>query len=579
MLKIYRVNSRTKQVTLEERKVEECILGGRAFASDVILKEVNPLCDPLGSENKIVFATSMLAGSGAPTALRLSVGTKSPLTNGIKESNSGGTVAAGLAKHNIRAIIVEDKPEDDNWHYIKIDKDGNVTLENGNEFKEMNTYEFVLLMNAKYGEGVAFAGIGNAGARMYKSASLQVTDNTTGLPARAAARGGVGAVLGSKHIKGIVIEKTKGVKFPFPDKKAHAEAKKAFMDVIMNSPVCGMSMTGTIANIDPHALNGTLPNRNFSGEPISGAQVDKIGVKKFLSDIKENGGKTGLACQPGCVIRCSNIYNGKDGNMLTASLEYETIGLCGSNIDIYDLEFIAKMDHLCDDIGVDTIELGATIGVLMEAGKIPWGDKEAVLKAIEEMYNDTEFGKIVGNGTKDAGEFYNVKRVPVVRGQGMPAYDPRAVKGMGVTYATNPMGADHTSGATAFPGINHHSIEGQLEISASQQVASAVFDSTMCMFGWYAFGFEEETLQVVVNLINAMYGLEWSIEDMMNLGKETLAKEYMFNDLAGFKPEDYKLPKYFYEENSKATGTVFDLDDEVAKAYVGSYLSSMSTTN
>lgn len=571
MLKIYRVNTKTREIKLEEKTLEEAFLGGRAFIADTMIKEVKPSCDPLGEENKIIFATSMLAGSGASTALRLSIGTKSPLTGSIKEANCGGTFASAMSKQNIRAIIFEDKPKDDNWFYLKFDKEGKPELVDANEFRGMKTYGFVESMKEIYGSNISYAGIGVAGERMYKSASLQVTDHATGLPARAAARGGVGAVLGSKQIKGIIFEKSRGEKFPFADKKEVLAARKKYMEIIMNHPVTGLAITGTIASVDDHAVVGILPNHNFCGKVIPTEKLDKISVKRYLGDIKENGGRTGLACQPGCVIRCSNVYNNKKGEAVTAALEYETIGLCGSNLDIYDLEFIAEMDHLCDDFGVDTIEIGATLGVLMEAGKIPWGDKDAVLDAMKEMYEGTEFGQIVGNGAKGAGEYYNVYRTPVARGQAMPAYDPRVIKGMGVTFATNPMGADHTAGATSLPGIDHKNIEGQLELSAKQQIASAVYDSMMCMFGWYAFGFAEESLQVLVDLVKPMYGVEWSTAQMMDIGRQTLVKEYKFNEAAGFKLEDYKIADFMYEEMSEASGSKFDLEPEVAHEYVKSY--------
>lgn len=568
MLKYVRVNVKTKEIFIEERPAKDCLLGGRALIADFMTKEVDPTCDPLGGQNKIIFCTSMLAGSGLSTALRLSVGAKSPLTLGIKESNSGGTVASAMAKTNIKAIIFEELPDDDKWFYLHVNKTGDIELVPADDYLGSTTYEFVDQMNQLYGNGIAFAGIGPAGERKYANASIQNTDNGTGFPCRAAARGGLGAVLGTKQIKGIVFEKTRGGSFEAADPEALEKAKKIAMDNLMTHPVCGLSMTGTLANVDPHAEDGTFPNRNFSGKPIAPEELDKIGISKYLQDIQDFGGKTGVACQPGCVIRCSNVYNDVNKGELTAAIEYETVGLCGSNLGIYDLQFVGKMDCLCDKLGMDTIEVGCTIGVLMEAGKLQFGDKEGVLALMDEMANGTDFGHELGKGTKYIGEKYQVARTPQCNGQGMPAYDPRAKKGLGITFETCAMGADHTAGTTAFAFVDPFKLEENAFHSNEQQTFSAIYDSFMCMFGWYAFGFESHTRQMLADLINAMYGLQWTDEDMIKFGIGIRKQEIDYNELAGKTLSDSKLPDFFYSEVNQVSGHAYDWTDEARKAFI-----------
>lgn len=568
MLKYIRINARTREISIDERETKDCLLGGRALIADFMHKEVEPTCDPLSAKNKIIFCTSMLAGSGLSTVLRLSVGSKSPMTLGIKESNSGGTVASAMAKQNIKAIIFEDLPEDDKWFYLHINKEGEIKLVEAEDYLGHTTYQFVDEMNQLYGTGIAFAGIGPAGEMCYANASIQNTDNGTGYPCRAAARGGLGAVLGSKHIKGLVFEKTRGGSFEPVDRQAMDQAKKIAMDNLTTHPVCGLSMTGTMANVDPHAEDGTFPNRNFSGKPIKPDELDKIGISKYLQDIQEYGGKTGVACQPGCVIRCSNVYNNKDKQELTAAIEYETIGMCGANLGIYDLQFIGKMDRLCDELGMDTIEVGCTIGVMMEAGKLSFGDKEGVLALMEEMAKGTVLGRDLGKGTKFIGAKHNVARVPQCNGQGMPAYDPRAKKGLGITFETCAMGADHTAGTTAFAFVDPFKLDENVYHSNDQQTYSAIYDSFMCMFGWYAFGFEEHTRKMLIDLINAMYGIQWTEEDLHNFGLEVRRKELEYNALAGKTLADSRLPEFFYSEKNEVSGHCYDWNDDSRKAFL-----------
>ncbi len=555
MAKVYRINCKTNKIVQENLKEEHQLLGGRSLISKVLGDEVDPTCDPLGAENKLIICTSLLAGSTVPGAHRLSAGGKSPLTGGIKEANSGGTAATYLARHNIKMIIFEDSPESAEWKLLRIAKDGTPELVQANNYAGLDNYSLVKNLKENYGSDISAITIGLAGERQYRNSTMQIIDFATGFPSRAAARGGLGAVMGSKKIKAIVIEKSaQPYSFKYADKERFDTARKEFAHLAAtNEGMTWLREIGTPALPDITGATAILPFRNFSGR--FNDKLDSIGAEAFKGKLKASGGKSGVPCQAGCVIHCSNHYHDKNGEYLTSALEYETIALCGSNCDISDLDVIARMDRMCDELGIDTIETGATIAVCMEAGKIPWGDGEAAVGLIEEMKEGTEFGELMGQGTLATGQALGVKRIPTVKSQAMAAYDPRNLKGTGVTFATSPMGADHTAGLTLEAPIDPLSPLGQAAVSAMLQPVLATADSTMCLFAW----FSAATPEIIPELMTGMYGGEWDMDKVTDIGRKSVIREKDFNTKAGFGPEDDRLPDFFLKEKSPATGAVFDI--------------------
>ena len=567
MLKVCNVNCSTGLITINGLSHGLKGFGGRGIIAKIMNAEVDPKCEPLGAENKLIIAGTLLSGTGVPTCNRLSVGGKSPLTETIKESNVGGVAGGMLADHGIRTLIIEDLPKETAWKILRIKANGEVILENGDDVAGNNTYRAVELLKERYGSKIGIMVIGMAGERGYKNSSIQVNDVITGNPSRAAARGGMGAVMGSKKLKAIVIEPAlKKSKPVYKDEVAFEEARRDFIKVLKEYPLTGkegLQKKGTSIFMDFTGSFGILPVNNFSGKKFE--RLKEIDSNSFVEAVNRNNGKIGIPCQPGCTIRCSNIYNDKDGNMISSGIEYETIALIGPNCGISDWDTIAKFDHICDDLGVDTMETGASIGVAMDAGKIPWGDKEAALGLVMEMVNGTDFGRIMGAGTKAVGEALKAKRVPTVKGQALAAYDPRNLKGTAVSMCTSAMGADHTTGPTGGAPVDPTKKEGQIELSKERQKGFAFCDNSMCLYAWVVMQ-KPDNMSIPARLLTAYYGDEWTPERMLRVGAETISLEWDFNKRAGFSSKDDRMPDFFYTEKSEVTGAVFDFSEDELQA-------------
>ncbi len=547
MDKILRVNLRTKDITYENAPEEYLKTGGRGLIAKILLNEVNPKCDPLDRENKLIIANGLLTGTNVSSASRIAIGAKSPLTGGIKESNGGGITAMWLATLGIKALVMEDIPEDDEWHYIRINKD-KCTLEPANQYKDIGTFEFCEAMIKKYPD-CAVTCIGPAGERLYSIAGIATMDKEK-KPNRYSGRGGLGAVMGSKKIKGIVVEEKGTVEIK--DKEKFKQVFKEYSSIVIKAPssvsykTLGTSATVRVSN----DLTG-LPTRNFRGEKFEHAE--EISGESLYDLIKERGGegKTTHACMPGCIIQCSNVIPDKEGKTIVSPLEYETIGLMGSNLGIGSLDTIAKLNAVCNDLGIDTIETGAAMGIAMEAGIAEFGDDKGALNLLDEIKNDTELGRLLAKGTLTAGKSLGVKNIPVINGQAFPAYDPRAVKAMGVTFATSPMGADHTYG----PMIKTDDFVGA---SKKAQIMMAKIDSLgMCMF---LRGAITKHMDVVVDLVNAVHGWNLSMDWLDVMAMDTIRDELKFNELAGFSNEDYRMPAAFTNRKIESTNDIFDID-------------------
>jgi aldehyde:ferredoxin oxidoreductase len=546
-------------------------LGGRAMTSAVVAKEVPPLSHPLGADNKLVIAPGLLSGTTAAMSGRLSVGCKSPLTGGIKEANSGGQAAQVLARLGIAAIILEGRPTDDTLYKVSINSEG-VEISPDNSLKTLGNYDVVDKMKEEYGDKIACISIGPAGEMKMSAATIACTDMEL-RPTRHAGRGGVGAVMGSKGVKVFVLDDAgKSMRAPKDPEKFKA-ANRTWVAGLKKHPLTGESLPAYGTNVLTNVINeaGAFPTNNFQFGQFEGAAKISGETQAELENARGGEGSATHGCHRGCIIRCSGTFYDKDGNYVTKQPEYETVWAHGANCGIDDLDVIAQIDRLDDDYGIDTIEMGATIGVAMEAGLAAFGDAEAAINMVKEVGKGTDLGRILGNGAAVTGKVFGVERVPVVKGQSMPAYDPRAVQGIGVTYATTTQGADHTAGYAVTANVlgvggdvDPLKPEGQIELARNLQIATAILmDSTgMCLFIAFAILDQPDTFQALVDMINAFTGENFTGDDLTAQGKAILKCERDFNFRAGLTEKDDRLPEYFKNEPLPPHNVTFQVSDE-----------------
>ncbi|HNB53452.1 MAG TPA: aldehyde ferredoxin oxidoreductase C-terminal domain-containing protein [Anaerolineales bacterium] len=558
-MNIWRINTRTQTLNIEPTPETWQHLGGRGLLARILVDEVPGLCEPLGAQNKLIFAPGLMVGHRLSSCDRISVGGKSPLTGGVKEANAGGTTGLALTYLNIKALILEDKPEDNQWQIIRLST-GGAQFEPAGELAGMGVFEAAPILIERYGKKVAIAMIGPGGEMELGAAGIQNLDKD-GVPSRIAARGGLGALMGSKRIKAIVIDPSEGDKPAIANVPAFRVAQKAYTKSLMEQPQTITYRdygTAAMANMANHF--GSLPTRGFSEGQFE--DVESISGEHMRDLLLKRGGesKTTHACMPGCSIQCSNVFGGEDGKTLVSPLEYETIGLMGANLGINDLDTIARLSWDVSDLGLDTIEVGAALGVAARAGLMEWGDGARAAELIAEIRAGTPLGRILGHGATSTGKVFGVEQIPAVKGQAMSAYDPRAIKGTGVTYATSPQGADHTCGLTIRAKVKHTDPAGQAALSRTTQINMAGYDTLgVCIFAGFGFAAAPETIAA---LLNARYGWEVSTDILQVLGRETLKLEREFNKGAGFTPADDRLPEWMTREAIAPTNAVFDVSEE-----------------
>jgi aldehyde:ferredoxin oxidoreductase len=576
MDKFIRINTGTGEVRYETIPDEYKGLGGRGLTSSIVSREVHPNAHPLGAENKLILATGLLSGTVAACSGRLSIGAKSPLTGGIKESSPGGVVAQKMARLGIMAIILEELPADSKLKIALVNKDG-VTLLPADDIAGLGNYDTIKKLTEKYGDKVGYVYIGQAGELKLAASSIAVTDPENA-PNRHAGRGGMGAVMGAKGIKAIIIDDSGADKIDVGNREEFIKFNKMWVKAVTDDPATGQGMPAFGSPVAVSIMNkeGAFPTRNFRSGEFEGSR--EISGKTLNNTIKERGAKATLPCSPGCVIRCSRNYTGPNGEDWGKAPEYETIWSFGGNLAINDIDAICEMNFLCNDFGVDTIDTGVALGMAVEAGLAEFSDAPALLELMREIGKGSYLGRILGSGAHLAARILGVNRVPTVKGQALCAYDPRVIKGMGVTEATSVMGADHGAGYMVGPNLgwtpNWHfipklQIEGQVDASREIQQFQTMMDCTgLCQFAHTPLLNSEPAFDGVIGMLNTMYGLGWSKDDFMAKGTELLKMERQFNLDAGISPAQDKLPLFFYKEPVPPLNTVFDIpDEEMAKFY------------
>ena len=560
---VWRVNVREQTLKLEPVPETWQRLGGRGLLARILLDELDAKCDPLGPGNKLIFAPGLLVGHMLSSTDRISVGGKSPLTGGIKEANAGGRTGLHMTHMGIHALILEDQPEQDGLWVLHLSLSDGAKWERAGDLTGLGVYETAPRLIEKYGDKVAIAMIGPGGEMKLKAAGIQNLDKDR-VPSRIAARGGLGAVMGSKGLKAIVFDHTSGQKPLIVDPEAFKVAQKDYTKAVLEHP---QSITyrdyGTAAIAPMCQSFAALTVKNFSRGTFEKAENIGGDALREFTLTRGKPSDPSHACMAGCTIKCSNVFGGEDGKIIVSPLEYETIGLMGVNLEIDSLDSIGRLNWQVNDLGLDSIEIGGALGVAAEAGLMRWGSEEDALRLINEIRQGTELGRVIGNGAVSVGKAYNIERVPAVKGQAMSGYEPRSIKGTGVTYATTPQGADHTSGLTIRAKVNHLDPTVQKDASLNAQLNMAGYDTLgACIFA--GFGYASTPDAVIKRLLQARYGWDDLPDNTLQaLGKETIKMEREFNRRAGFTKEDDRLPKWMTEEAIPETGAVFDVSEEV----------------
>ena len=556
--RMIRVDMTQQTATIEAFPENWRLLGGRGLSARILLEECDPSCDPLGPDNVLVLAPGVLSGTAAPTSGRISIGGKSPLTGGIKEANAGGNPGQDLMKLGFRVVVVTGQPADPERRYaLEIGADGAAVV-CADEHKGKWNYALIEDLAKSYSETASFISIGPAGEMRLAGASVACTDQEKARnPARHAGRGGLGAVMGSKGLKYVSIDAGKRpARKPVNRKEFGAICKKYTKYYLAGPAKEPFPKWGTsVGCVEADALY-TFPYKNR----VEGRSpdVETLDGMRIVESFEERGG--GMHnCMTGCIVRCSNVVHDKDGNYKTSALEFETLTLLGANCGIPNWEDVADLDRLCDEIGLDTIETGAAIAVYMDSGGMEFGDAEGAKRILREIADGTELGRAIGNGAASIGRKRKHHRVPVVKGQAMPAWDPRPLKASGITYCTSAMGADHTAGLIVEPGQPQ---EEMAEASQRAQIVNAVVDSSgFCSFMMI-------NLDDVRGFYGEYFGEEMTRERIADMGWQILQDEWEFNRRAGFGPGDDVMPDCMKQDAIGPAKLVWDVPaDVVANAY------------
>ena len=564
--KLARINLSTGEIKVEKLDLELAhkFIGGRGLGTKILYDEGVATVEPLSPENKLVYITGPMTGAAAPSTGRYMVVTKSPLTGMIACSNSGGIWGAKLKHAGWDAIIVEGQAPE--WTYISIEDD-KIQLLDAREYLGMMSEEMDTKLKEKHGPTASVLNIGPAGEKQVLLAAIMNDKD------RAAGRSGVGAVMGSKKLKAIVVKSSRIKLDNIADEEALKEATKKAMDVLMANPVTssGLKQLGTAILVNIINNVGSLPTKNWQesyyeqAEDISGETL----AEKYL-------------VRPGacyrCPIACGRIIN-VNGHV-TGGPEYEPLWAYGANCGNNDLNVIDECNMLCNEYGLDAISTPCTIAAAMElyqrgaikeedcAGvPLEWGSTKALVEWTKRMGNpETELDWLMSSGSARLCEHYGMPEISMsVKKQEMPAYDARGIQGIGITYATSNRGGCHVRGYMISPEVL--GLPQQLDRTVTDDKAAwaktfqdltAVIDSMgHCLFTSFAMGAQEYT-----DLLNAATGTNWTVEQVLEIGDRIYNIERMFNKAAGMKPEDVRLPKRLLNDpivNGPSKGMVSQL--------------------
>ncbi|MEM2885030.1 MAG: aldehyde ferredoxin oxidoreductase family protein [Thermoproteota archaeon] len=546
-----------------QEDVAKKFVGGRGYGAKVLFDELEKGVDALGERNVLVFATGPLTGSSAPTSGRFSVVTKSPLTNTVFDSNSGGFFGPSLKACGLDALVLRGRSPSP--VYLNV-TDGNLEILGAEDLWGKDTHETRSMLLSRHGRGSRVACIGPAGENLVKLAAIMNDDD------RAAARGGVGAVMGSKNLKAVVASGR--AKTKIHDKQSFNFVVRECFKLLEQNPVTDKALprfgTAVLANL-MNELN-ILPTKNFLSPSF--ARVDEVSGESIRAKILVRQ----RACF-NCSIACGRVTKTK--NKQGEGPEYETVYALGSDCLVGNLEDVAEANYLCNELGIDTISMGGTIATAMELHergflpeRIEWGDG----KKVKELVELTAYRKGIGNdlaeGSKRLAEKYGCPESAVqVKGLELPGYDPRGTKGMGLAYATSNRGACHLRSymvgveVLGFPKrVDRFSCLNKAGLCIVQQNLNAAMDTlVLCRFTSYALDEDH-----YARLLSKATGVEYKPEDFLVLGERIWNLERLFNMREGFGRKDDTLPRRFLEEPFKegsAKGQVVELERMLDEYY------------
>jgi aldehyde:ferredoxin oxidoreductase len=530
--------------------------------------------DPLGPENLLTFMNGPLTGTQVTMSGRIAVCTKSPLTNTVTDSHHGGWSGARLKWAGFDGLLFEGQADEPVYAYVE---DGEVELRDASHLWGKGVRdtadEIEEECEGEYGKNLSVMAIGPAGENEVKYACIVNEDD------RASGRGGTGAVMGSKNLKAVVVRAK--TKMPKPeDQETFQEGHKQAMQLIQESDVTGpneggLSLYGTNVLMNVTNEMDGLPVRNSQytstqSEADAGTPEPDIDAENVSGEnVRENILVDEPTCHS-CPVACKKevevqvMHKGEEMNVRTESYEYESAWALGPNSMTDDRDRIAMMIDRCNDMALDTIEMGNVFSAAMEATEeglieegIDWGDAEEMVEMIERVaHRDGDLEDTLAEGTKRAAEeFGDPDLAMTVKSQAIPAYDPRALKGMAIGYATSNRGACHLRGYTpaaellGIPEqVDPREWEGKGELCATFQDLHAISDSfDICKFNAFAEGIEEYVLQY-----NGMTGLDVGEEELMEAGERVYNLERYYNNLVGFDGSDDDLPSRFVEGDPDA---------------------------
>ena len=539
------VNLSQQKITQNTLSGEDLAKAGRHHIVKTLLERGTARIDPLSPDNPLIFSAGPFAGTNFSNANRISVGCKSSLTGGIKESNAGGTFAFAMGQLEIAGITLNGASDD--WVVIRISKDGEIKFEPATDIMGVGLFKSASILHQRYGEKVSIGICGPVAEYGGLIAGIAFSDQEN-RPVRLSARGGVGAVMATKKVKAIVIDKHKMPNFS-DRKKLMGSIREYGAKLSDDLAIASLGRNGTAQVADLINHMGGIPVRNFSGGQVVDPTKEtlKMGGDFIRDQNIARGGDPTHACMPGCMIKCSNVYADANGNEVVSPLEYETIGLLGTNCGLTDPDEVAALNWIANDLGIDTIETGATIALLMEAGEAKFGDLSFMETALSDIRAGNERGRLLAQGAARVGEYYNLDRIPVIKKQAISAYDPRVVEVTGISMMLTAQGADHTAGNLFNYETKDKTTQELTEASMEVQALCGAADSLgLCVFGRSVTNINQD---LIIDALNDALGTELDTSFYMQLGQETLEMETAFNEAAGFAEGDDELPEFFYSES------------------------------